>query len=49
MGTAATDNIIPGGNYPNESGFNPALGNWDPYRLASIGQANNPTQLLATD
>ncbi len=48
VGAAGTDNIIPGGNYPNESGFNPAGYTGDLVAGTSIGQANNPTELKAT-
>jgi len=48
IGSAGTDNIIPGGNYPNESGFNPAGYTGALVAGSSIGQADNPTQLKAT-
>ncbi len=63
QGTALTQNNVPGGNYPNESGFSPGPGDLSAGVLvgftasavgppvvntaSSIGQATNPTKLLA--
>ncbi len=54
IGSAPTQNNIPGGNYPNESGFNPAGATGSLVGLTCatatgecIGQANNPTELKA--
>jgi len=48
QGDADVDNIIPGGNYPNESGFGVPSVTGALVNRAAIGQADNPTQLKAT-